>query len=266
MRSTKRFSSAAMAAAILAVSGGVGALAWAQTQSQPGTPSQTPKQNDPGRTNPSQPGQTNPTQPGRTNPDNPGRTNPNQPRDNTPNQVNPNQPGNDPNRNNPNQVDPRLDPNNPNRVIIEDNDYDANTTRRGGLNRYPRPFAFESPEMEARFNDSSRRLLLLERRMDESNRDLMRRLGEARQLTGQAQINGLFDVMQEVLREHQQLHDYLVQARTGWSGDMELTPSGSNTTTLREMDRTRTNRPGESMRPTTDATPRTDPVQPANPR
>lgn len=235
MRKNRATGVAVITAALMTAGGGVAAMAWAQTQSQPGTPSKNPKQNDPGKTNPSQPGQTNPSQPGKTNPSEPGRTNPNNPGQSQP--VNPSQ--GEPERGNQPDVDnsqERIDRDNRDRQVRDLN-----------LNRYPRPFAFESAASEARFADSSRRLLLLERRMDDNNKDLMKRLGDVRQMRGEAQTAGMLDLMQQILKEHQELHDYLVQARTGWTGEMELNQEG-----VRRDPEYR----GEPARPSTDATPR----------
>lgn len=197
---------AAALAAMLAVCGGVGAY----VSAQPGQPSEPARQNDPGRTNPSQPGKTNPSDPGRTNPGN-------QPGDRT------NQPG-------------------------DTNRYPQPADRAG--QKHQRPFAFQNPGMESRFNESGRRLLALERRMADSNRDLMQKLSQARSMTGPAQQQAVLDLLQDILQEHQAMHGYLVQARTGWTGDLDA----SDSMQIDSDDAIRRNTtPG---RPSTDATPR----------
>ena len=55
-----------------------------------------------------------------------------------------------------------------------------------------RPFAFQSPDFEGRFNQSTRRLALMEQRMQRSHEDLLKRLGEARQLSGERRADALF--------------------------------------------------------------------------
>lgn len=221
-------------AAMLAVCGGV---AWVEAQNQPGQPSQ-PSQNDPGRTNPNQPGKTNPNDPGRTNPNQPGRTNPNDP-----GRTNPNDPG-------------RTDPGNPSRTTLqpggERNNQPGDRMNQPGL-RSQRPFAFQSPDMETRFNESGRRLVGLERRMEDNNRELMRKLSEARSMTGAQQNQAVLDILQQMLQEQQQLHQYLVQARTGWTGDIE--GIGSMDSIQRDgTDQQR--RTTDPSRPSNDATPR----------
>ncbi len=121
----------------------------------------------------------------------------------------------------PRPQDPIPDPNNPGAP----NDQPAQPTDRddaaGQTNRSPRPFAFQSPDMEGRFNLSTRRLVQMEQRMQRSHEDLLKRLGEARQLSGERQTTALFDVIQQLLREQAELQRYLVQSRTAWTGDLD---------------------------------------------
>lgn len=94
--------------------------------------------------------------------------------------------------------------------------------------RYARPFMFQSPQTEAKFNDHAQRLVRMEQRMEQTNKDLLRRLGEARQLTGERQSAAVLDILQQVLREREEMQKYLVFSRTGWTGEMagtdEATP------------------------------------------
>src|SRR5262245_34543631 len=53
--------------------------------------------------------------------------------------------------------------------------------------RRERPFAFQAPQMEGKFNQSAQRLAAMEQRMQRSHEDVLRKLGEARQLTGERQ-------------------------------------------------------------------------------
>ncbi|MCC6676381.1 MAG: hypothetical protein IT436_04490 [Phycisphaerales bacterium] len=168
-----------------------------------------------------QPGQ--PSEPAKQN--DPGKTNPNQP-----GKTNPNDPG----RTNP---------------YKQPGDRNAQPGDRTGM-KNQRPFAFQSPDAETRFNESGRRLVAMERRMGDSNRELMRKLSEARSMTGPQQNQAMLDLMQQILQEHQQLHEYLVQARTGWTGDLE----GMDTLQRDGTDAQR--RPIDPARPSTDATPR----------
>jgi hypothetical protein len=94
--------------------------------------------------------------------------------------------------------------------------------QRDARNRVPRPFAFQSPQDEARFTQSSRRLVQMERRMERSNQDLLKRLGEARQLSPERQNAAFADVLQQLLKNQAELQQYLVHARSSWTGDVDL--------------------------------------------
>jgi hypothetical protein len=100
------------------------------------------------------------------------------------------------------------------------NDRDAERSATSG--RYARPFSFQSPRAEGQFNLATRRLVQMEQRMQRSQEDLLRSLGEARRLTGTRQTEALFDVIQGMMREQAELQRYLIQSRTAWTGD--LTP------------------------------------------
>lgn len=85
-----------------------------------------------------------------------------------------------------------------------------------------RPFALQSPELEGRFSESTRRLVVMEERLDKSNADLMKRLGDVRTMAPEKQNAALMDLMQQVLMQQKMLHQYLVTARTGWTGDFDM--------------------------------------------
>jgi hypothetical protein len=154
-------------------------------------------------TNP-QPAPSNP-QPQPSNPSpRPGKQNP-QPR---PGQQNPQpRPGNQ---------NPVPDPNNPGAP----NNQPPNPAGQAVGNRALRPFAFQSPDVEGRFNLTTRRLVQMEQRMQRSHDDLLKRLGQARQLSGQRQTDALFEVIQQMLQDEADLQRYLVQSRTAWTGDV----------------------------------------------
>jgi hypothetical protein len=125
----------------------------------------------------------------------------------------------------PRPADPTPDPNNPGAPNNQpERPADRDDAARNA-NRYLRPFAFQSPDMEGRFNQSTKRLLQMEQRMQKSHEDLLKRLGEARQLSGERQTTALFDVMQQILRENAELQKYLVQSRTAWTGDLDSNDS-----------------------------------------
>ena len=94
-----------------------------------------------------------------------------------------------------------------------------------GLGRYERPFAFQTPGIEGRFIENSRRLIGLETRLTNSNQMLLKRLGEVRALAPEKQNGALADVVQQMLIEQAQMQKYLVLARTAWSGDLEGMPA-----------------------------------------
>ncbi len=85
---------------------------------------------------------------------------------------------------------------------------------------YMRPFAFANPAYEARFNESVQRLNAMEQRMNTNNATLTKRLGEIRSMTPERQNAAMFDLVQQMLMEQAQLNQYLVQARTAWTGDL----------------------------------------------
>jgi len=171
------------------------------TPSQPGTPSKPAKPSNPTpRPSNPLPGPQNPTP--SPNPD----PNPNQP-------VQPNNPNNP---NNPNQ------PADPNGVPQPPTAPDA----RARAARNSRPFAFQSPEMEGRFNEGSRRLMSMERRMKTSQENLLKRLGEVRQLTPERQSAATFDLIQQMLKDNADMQQYLVQSRSLWTGDLDDATEG----------------------------------------
>lgn len=173
------------------------ALSQQGVPSQPGTPSNQPgpKNPTPGPNTPNQ--QTPLQQPPANNPN----TNPNNqpPANNNPGQQNPNQ-------------RPRYDD-------IEDGG--AQNPTSGTAARYGRPFAFQSPEIESRFNESTQRLVRMEQRMERSSRDMLRRLGDVRQMNGDRQHAALMDLLQQMLQEQAELQHYLVQTRTAFTGEVD---------------------------------------------
>ena len=65
--------------------------------------------------------------------------------------------------------------------------------------------------------------------MSQSSEDLLRRLGEARQLSGARQNEAILDILQRVLQEHQEMQRYLAMARATWAGEDELPSSAPAT-------------------------------------
>jgi len=89
--------------------------------------------------------------------------------------------------------------------------------------RSDRPFTFASPGAEVRFVENSRRLAVQEQKMTKSNQDLLKRLGEVRSLPPERQNAALFELLQQMLMEQQQLHQYLTSSRSSLTGDLETT-------------------------------------------
>ncbi len=94
----------------------------------------------------------------------------------------------------------------------------GSTARNPSTGRFVRPFALQSPQMEARLNATSQRLTQMEQRLDQSNQDLMRRLGQVRQLSGDRQNAAMMDLVQQMLQNNADMQRYLVEARMGWLG------------------------------------------------
>lgn len=140
-------------------------------------------------------------------------------------QPRPQQPGNDPSQTpRPGEQPPQDQPRVPDdrRPIEDRRQPDDRKDQREARIRNPRPFMFQNPQDEAKFVQSSRRLVQMEQRLEKSNQDLLKRLGEARQLSPDRQGPAVMDVLQQILRNQSELQQYMVQARTSWTGDVEL--------------------------------------------
>lgn len=170
---------------------GILTMAVAASGWQQGVPSQQPGP----RNTPTQPGPKNPNPtPGDNNQPPQSPRNPSDPAD-------PNDP-NDPNRRNPNDgVPPGALP--------------AGTRYRG-------PFSFQDPQSEARFYDTSHKLYQMEGKLTRANEDLLKRLGDVRSLPAERQNGALYDLLQQMIRDNATLHQYLVQSRTAWSGELDF--------------------------------------------
>lgn len=107
------------------------------------------------------------------------------------------------------------DPQNPN---ADPNDT-TNPGNRVTNARITRPFLFQSPQAEARFNESSRRLASMEQKFERGNAEMLRRLGEVRSLPPERQNNALFDLLQQMLRDNAELQKYLTLSRLAWTGE-----------------------------------------------
>lgn len=166
----------------------------AAQQPQPSNPSPRPANPSPQPANPSpKPADPSPQ------PSNPQPSNPSQP------PANPQYP--------PINPKDRNNPNNPTSVT-------PSTTT--ATNRMIRPFMLQNPQDEARFAEASQKLVRFEQKLDKSNQDMLKRLGEIRQLSTDRQNGATMELLQQMLRNQAELQQYLVQARTAWTGDVVL--------------------------------------------
>lgn len=91
-----------------------------------------------------------------------------------------------------------------------------------GLNEGSPLFRADSADAERRMAETALAMGRLEQTLAERNAVLLRRLGEARQLSGERKIDALADVMQDVLLEQEQWLDYIRQVRVSLTGDEGL--------------------------------------------
>lgn len=82
-----------------------------------------------------------------------------------------------------------------------------------------RLFKLDADNLEGRLNETSARLVRLERQIAQTNQELLRRLGEARQLTGERKLDGIAEVLQGVLQEQARFQDHISQIRTAMMGE-----------------------------------------------
>lgn len=191
------------AAALVATAGGaVSVAAWQAHGAQQGTPSQAPRPSDPTRS-PSRQEQAPPRQDDRERQDRRDRDQERDQRDRD-------------------QRDRSLDDERDaldegrrgtGRDRLEDQrDANARTARR-------RAFALDDPRREAEFNRNIERLVGQERELLQRNQDLLRRLGDARAMSGDQRVDALAAVIQETLLEQERVLRYLADARGAWAGD-----------------------------------------------
>lgn len=231
--------------------------AYAQTRSEP------PRPNPPG--NPSTPNPTQPTNPNQPNqPQNPNQpNNPNQPRPNDPNQPN-----------NPEQPNQPIDPNRPGQI-------DPNRPGTGEeqtlLNRRQRLFRLQDDQAIGQLNEFGQRLVRFETRMRENNEQMLRRLGQARQLQGDRRFDAMAVLLQDMLQEQALLNQYLADLRMSITGDLgdpndpnnPLFNPSLDPTRVQSPDRPGTNPaprgPGETPMNPNNPNPPSNPTTPANP-
>ncbi|MFO0830947.1 MAG: hypothetical protein U0637_03780 [Phycisphaerales bacterium] len=94
--------------------------------------------------------------------------------------------------------------------------------------RYTGPFMFQSPQSQNNFNTRTQQLLRMEQQFETRRTDLMRRLGDARAMTGERKLDALADVLQQVILDQEQMHQYLVASRSAWTGDMTMDNQDAN--------------------------------------
>ena len=212
-------------ASVITVSGLIGAGAGLTESGLVFVARGTQQQQQPDQPQPSQPQPTQPAQPGQQQPAQP--TKPNQPAQTRPADR------------------------------LPSDRRDDRRERAPGETRPQRPFTFQSPQAEARFIESSKRLVQMEQRMQRSNQELLRRLGEARSLSGDRQSNAVMELLQQFLADQADVQRYLIQARAAWSGD-ELDTNPDQMTPR--------NAPDDGADQTPDLAPRTSPAAPRTPK
>ena len=62
----------------------------------------------------------------------------------------------------------------------------------------------------------------MEGKLTRANEDLLKRLGDVRSLPAERQNAALYDLLQQMIRDNATLHQYLVQSRTAWSGELDF--------------------------------------------
>ncbi len=110
--------------------------------------------------------------------------------------------------------------------------------------RFIRPFALANPQDTARIDQAVERLERREQRMIQSNEATMAQLANLRNMRGDELTGGLLNTLQQLLKDQQDIGEYLVDARGVWTGDMS-TPQA--TTDLNAADN-RDNRLGQVLR------------------
>ncbi len=137
----------------------------------------------------------------------------------SPSQPTPPRPGTQPPAQNPQPRTPDSQP--PARDSSPRDRQDLDRARQPAT-RTERPFAFQNPGSEGTFNQSSQRLVLMEQRLEQSNAEQLRKLGEIRAMPAERQSAALLDLVQQILRDQADLHRYLVASRTAWTGDVSM--------------------------------------------
>jgi hypothetical protein len=129
------------------------------------------------------------------------------------------------------------------------------------LSQGRRLFMIET-DQENRLRDFGQRMSRMETQMMETNDRLTRDLSDIRTLDTEQKVDKLTSVLQAIVNEHRQLHDYLVETRTALTGQLTgLTPAVPGSTTPGLSPSTT---PGVSPTTTPGVTPST-PSRPGNP-
>lgn len=83
-----------------------------------------------------------------------------------------------------------------------------------------RLFALSNPAAEAQLTQAGQKLVRIEQQFTTANQQLLKQLGQARQLTGDRRSEAMGEIMQSMLLQQQQLQQYLVDLRTSVTGDL----------------------------------------------
>lgn len=86
--------------------------------------------------------------------------------------------------------------------------------------RFMRPFALTNPQETARIDQAVERLQRREQRIAQANKAAIANVATLRNLRGDDLTTGLVNTLQQLLKEQQAIGEYLVDARSVWTGDM----------------------------------------------
>ncbi len=161
-----------------------------------------------------------------------------------PSQPTPRSPGTQPPSRNPQPSNPDTQPPRRDTLPRDQQDLDRSRLQQPGV-RSERPFAFQNPAFENRFNESSQRLVRMEQRIEQSNAEQLRKLGEIRAMPAERQNAALLDLIQQMLRDQAEMHRYLVASRTAWTGDVNMSDD-SQTPGQKQAERGNTPPPSDS--------------------
>ncbi|MGE3109489.1 MAG: hypothetical protein AB7G11_10525 [Phycisphaerales bacterium] len=131
----------------------------------------------------------------------------------------------------PQPPDPAPRPSNPAPSPKDSQPGNEDPNKRTPLDRkktlLPRPFALQSPQDEAKFTQNVQRLATMERKMQQSQEELLKRLGEVRSISGERQQHALYELLQTLIQNQAELNEYLIAVRSSWTGEVPAEDAGA---------------------------------------